>query len=150
MHEAFASTVAQLLPVFALAALVELIAYARQFGRGMSELRSWADVPPRLFDLGAIGLGVMIIGWLEFDLVRAEMLCLDSLVGRPVPLGAAGDVRATVIEALVYLIAFPVVGVVLQMLLRISMRAMSLARTAPSTLDSDPVAVGLLVEDTVT
>ncbi|MEV0269374.1 hypothetical protein AB0H43_11390 [Hamadaea sp. NPDC050747] len=149
MHEAFASTVAQLLPIFALAALVELIAFGRQFGRGLDELRAWSDLPPRLLDLGAILLGVVIIGWLEYDLVRAEMLCLDALVGRPVPLGAANDVRATVVEALVYLIAFPVVGVVLQLLLRISTRAMTLTRTAPSTLDSDPVAVGLLVDDRV-
>ncbi|MCP2322142.1 hypothetical protein HDA40_000649 [Hamadaea flava] len=149
MHEAFASTVAQLLPVFALAALVELIAFSRQFGRGLGELRAWSDLPPRLIDLGAIVLGVLIIGWLEFDLVRAEMMCLDALVGRPVPLGAANEVRATVVEALVYLIAFPVVGVVLQLLLRISLRAMSLTRTAPSTLDSDPVALGLLAEDHV-
>jgi len=146
MHEAFASTVAQLLPVFALAALVELFAFGRLFGRGLDDLRAWSDVPPRLLDLGTIALGVMIIGWLEFDLVGAEMTCLDALAGRPVPGGWATDVRSTVLEALVYLIAFPVVGAVLQLLLRVSLRARLLARTAPTTLDSDPVAVGVLFE----
>lgn len=44
MKEAFAFTVAQLLPVFALAGLVELEFFRRRFGKDIGEVQSWADL----------------------------------------------------------------------------------------------------------
>ncbi|WP_410819118.1 hypothetical protein [Micromonospora sp. 050-3] len=107
MSETLAATGAQTIPVFALAAVIELRAV---FGR-FPLTQPWTRAAAReswFLEAGTLAVGHLLWGGVMIWLVVAEYQCLRRLRGLPVPDDAPTNVQNSIIAALVLLVVLPV------------------------------------------
>ncbi len=106
----YAATAAQIIPVLAFAALVELRALSN-----MAVASAVRVVDP--MDRVAWGLTLALYAAFMFFAVEAEARCLAALGGQQVQAGSAAMVERTITGGLVLLLVLPVVGVAVNLTL---------------------------------
>jgi hypothetical protein len=135
----FASTCAQLLPVFGLAAIAELVVFSRVMREWLEDRDGWRR-PDYWLLLILPGLVVYVFwAWVIFRIADDELLCLDALRQVSIPPDSAAGVRGTIDAAITLLIVLPTMAVPLfwlLVILRKTARARALKR-GPSYLDDE-------------
>jgi hypothetical protein len=116
----FASACAQLLPIFGLAAIAELLLFSRQIGGWFSNRREWRNPSYWGFLILPGFIAYALWAWMIFRIAGDEGACLEALQGTHFPPGAAGSVELTIDKAIALLIVLPVIGAPLFGILRLA------------------------------
>lgn len=107
----FASTCAQLLPVFGLATIAELVIFGRVMRQRLADREGWRR-PEYWVQVILPGLIVYVLwAWVIFRISTDELLCLDALRHVTVPSNTAASVRGTIDAAITILIVLPTIGI---------------------------------------
>jgi hypothetical protein len=147
MSSDFASTCAQLLPAFGLAAIAELVVFSRVMRKWLTDRDGWRR-PDYWLLLILPGLVVYALwAWVIFRIADDELLCLDALRQVSIPSDSAADVQGTIDAAVTLLIVVPAMAVPLFWLLVVMQQTerVRVLKHGPAYLD-DEVELCMAVE----